>query len=199
MEISKFIGRNKMSIGVIKPLLLLMLCLHFAGCAPLRIDGPYKGQIINEQTSQPIEGVVVDATWHRVYPNVAGSSSTYYDTRETLTDKNGEFKIPGMGLLVFSFIDKANITIFKAGYDGVSAGWVALDDNHLGQWRGKVTRDDGKLVIRLKRLSMKERRKQSGPNMPLDAPASKLKLLMLESNKENIEIGLPKSTLYTVE
>lgn len=180
-------------------MILSFILLFFSGCAPLRIDGPYKGKIIDAQTSQPIEGVVVNANWHRVYPNVAGSSSTYYDTRETLTDKNGEFRVPGMGLLFFSFIDKAYITIFKAGYDGVNAGWVALDKNHLGQWRGQVTRDDGKLVIRLNKLSMEERRKRLGPPSPLDAPNTKVKLLHTESNKEVVETGMPSSTLYELK
>lgn len=180
-------------------ILLIAGLLICAGCSPFRIDGPYTGRIIDDQTSQPIEGVVVDATWHRVYPNVAGSSSKYYDTRETLTDKNGEFRVPGMGVLVFSTIDKAIITIFKAGYDGIHAEWVALDEKHLAQWKGKVTNVDGKLVIRLKSLSIEERKNRSVESPSPDAPNSKKKQFIIERNKEKIEIGRPSSTLTTVE
>lgn len=181
-------------------LLFLIVIFQCSGCMPLRIDGPYAGKIIDADTKQPLEGVVVDATWHKKYPNVAGSSSSYYDTRETLTDKNGEFSIPGMGLLLFSFLDKADITIFKAGYDGFGpSGWVAIDKNHLWQWHGKVTRDDGKLVIRLKTLNLEERKKRGSPSFPLDAPNNKLRLLIKESNREMIEIGRPATTILPVE
>jgi hypothetical protein len=177
-------------------MILMLAVLACSGCVrPFRVDGPYSGRIIDAQTNQPLEGVVVDATWNRVYPNVAGSSSAYYDTRETVTDKNGVFSIPGMGLLIFSTIDKPIVTFFKAGYDGEGPTyWGSFDEENIQQFNGKITRDDGKLVIRLKKLSMEERRKRVIP-FP-DVPDNKaMKLFIMEYNKEMIGRDRPTSTL----
>jgi hypothetical protein len=177
--------------------LIFSLCI---GCArPFRFDGPYEGRIIDAESNQPIEGVVVDAVWEKVYPNVAGSSSEYFDTKETVTDKNGEFSIPGHGVLVFSAIDYPNITMFKAGYDGDgNCPWVAYDDENIRQFKGKVTRQKGKLVFRLKKLGLDERKKRIVP-FPSGAPNNRIILHMIESNKEMMELGKQSDTLYDVD
>ena len=102
-------------------LIVLFFTLFFictAGCAyPIRYDGPYQGRVIDAETKQPIEGVVVLGVWYKEEPNVAGSTSTFYDAKETVTDKNGDFKIPGMGLKILSNVGTMNVLIFKAGYE----------------------------------------------------------------------------------
>jgi hypothetical protein len=185
-------------IGII---ITVVTALAFSGCVrPFRVDGPYSGRIIDAETSKPIEGVVVDATWYRVYPNVAGSSSKYYDTRETLTDKNGDFDIPGMGILLFSTIDKPIITIFKAGYDEVGpTPWQAFDLKNIWQFGGRITNREGQLKVKLRHLSMDERKRRYLDSPSVDAPNKKMKLFIKESNREMIEIGNSEETLIPVE
>ena len=89
------------------------------GCTSIfRIDGPYKGKVVDAETREPLEGVVVLGVWSKVYPNVAGTTSEFYDSVELLTDKKGEIKIPGKGLLLFSFLGEMGVVIYKAGYMG---------------------------------------------------------------------------------
>jgi hypothetical protein len=185
-------------LGII---ITVVTALTFSGCVrPFRVDGPYSGRIIDAETNKPIEGVVVDATWHRGYPNVAGSSSKYYDTRETLTDKNGDFNIPGMGMLFFSTIDKPIITIFKAGYDEVGpTPWQAFDPKNIGQFRGRITHHEGQLKVKLRQLSMDERKHRHVDSPSVDAPNKKKKLFIIQRNQEMIEIGNSEETLIPVE
>ena len=86
------------------------------GCTSIfRIDGPYKGKVVDAETREPLEGVVVLGVWSKVYPNVAGTTSEFYDSVELLTDKKGEIKIPGKGLLLFSFLGEMGVV--KGGGD----------------------------------------------------------------------------------
>lgn len=178
-------------------LFLTIALLSCMGCVSmLRIDGPYEGRVIDAGTNQPIEGAVVHGTWYKVEPTPAGRSSTYYNSTEMLTDRNGEFKIPGQGLLVFSKIDGMHLTIFKAGYEGLAPSiWRGLK-----KWKinDKITWDGDKGTIKLKRMTLEERRKRL-ISTPVGVPDKKEKLLRKECNRENIEIGRPKSTLYPEE
>ncbi len=171
---------------------LLLTLIISSGC--IRIDGPYRGKVIDAETNLPIQGAVVHGTWHKIH---LGGGSDYYDSYETLTDKNGEFKIPGQGLLFDTFIlghvDWVMLTIFKAGYEEVEPSW----------WKGLrggsykvVTWQGDKGIFRLKRMTLEQRRKRviTFPNVP----NNKERLFELESNKENIEIGSDANTLFDV-
>jgi len=137
-------------LNCIKIFIIIVCCLSCISCvSPLRYDGPYEGRIIDYDTNQPIDGVVVDAVWYKRYTTLADSSSEYFDTRETVTDKNGNFSISGQGLLIFSCIDYPSITMFKAGYDGDNGPWVAYNKRNSKWINGRVTRQDGQLVVRL--------------------------------------------------
>jgi len=181
--------------GIIAMIVCLLCC---SGCVSmLRIDGPYKGRVIDAETGKPVEGAVAHGTWSRVYPNPAGSSSEYYDSYEVLTDKDGNFKIPGKGLLIFSSIDDMSLTIFKAGYGQFPRNnkWSGLVQ--FGPF-DKISWDEyGKGTFKLKKLTVEERRKRS-VTLPF-GPNKAQKLLLRESNKENIEIGRSADTLAPEE
>jgi len=190
------IKRNLSRFGSLKLVRNIVVVMAFWGClgcvSMARIDGPYKGRVVDAETERPIAGAVVHGTWSKV---ALGGASTYYDSYEILSDKNGEFKIPGKGVLLLSEIDEMGITVFKAGYEQVGPRtWAGL---RRGAMRETVIWNGNYVTFRLARLSMEQRR-QRGVSMPL-VPPEKQKLLRLESNRENIELGLPKSTLYDVE
>lgn len=178
-------------------LLVVVSLLNCTGCVSmLRYDGPYKGRVVDAESGKPIEGAVAHGTWSKVYPNPAGSSSEYYDSHETLTDKNGDFKIPGQGLLIFSAIDYMQLTIFKAGYEQLRpSDWIGLVQ--FGPFNKVSWDENGYGTFKLRKLSMEERKKR-GVTMP-STPHDKQRLLRIESNKENIEIGRAESTLYKVD
>lgn len=174
--------------------LLVIVLVVCAGCASmLRIDGPYEGKVIDAETKQPVEGAVIHGTWSKVQ---LGGAHEYYDSYEVLTDKNGEFKIPGKGLLVLSEIEDMTLIIFKAGYKQWKPNlWSGLKE---GKWRNEeVVWNGNKGTFKLFKLTLEERR-QRGVTMPF-GPSKSQKLLRQESNTENIEIGRPANTLYPVE
>jgi hypothetical protein len=191
METSPVIRRKT------KLLLLTTIFMICSGCASvLRIDGPYEGRVIDAETGKPIEGVVAHGTWSRIHPNPAGRSTEYYDSYEVLTNKDGEFKIPGKGLLVFSNIDDMTLTIFKAGYEQ----WHPNSWSGVRNWKSDdslVWDEFGKGTFKLRRMTMEERR-NTGVSMPL-GPKHKKKLLIRERNKEMLEKGRPASSLIPEE
>jgi hypothetical protein len=178
----------------LKKWLCVMVCIYLSGCASnLRIDGPYEGKVIDAETKQPIEGAVVHGSWSKLHATVGGAVGEYYDSYEMLTDRNGEFKIPGKGLLILSRIDGMTLTIFKAGYkQWTPNSWRGLKK---GKWpNDELVWQGDKGIFRLQKMTMDERRNKS-IEMPLSEPSHKLKLFIRESNKEMIEIGRPSSTL----
>lgn len=172
--------------------IIVMTLLICAGCVSFaRVDGPYEGKVVDAETNQPIVGAVVFGEWSKMH---IPSSHTFYDSYEVLTDQQGYFKIPGQGLLIMSNIDEMSVIIFKAGYSQIElTPWLGLSS-----WKGneEVFRD-GKAVIRLNRLTMAERQKR-GVSLS-GAPNNKQRLLIMESNKEMIEIGRPANTILRVE
>lgn len=185
------------SITTLKLMIVAIMFLCNIGCVSImRIDGPYEGKVVDAETGQPIVGAVVHGTWYRAHPGPGGASHTYYDSYEMLTGKNGEFSIPGQGLLMLSMIEEMDVTIFKAGYEQITPNvWRGLKSYRL---RNKIIWDGNKATFRLKRLSMEERRKRL-ISMPVLEPGRNQKLLRQESNSENIEIERPSSSLYPLE
>ena len=175
----------------------MMFTLMCNGCvSTFRIDGPYEGTVVDAETGQPLVGAVVHGTWYKAHPGPGGASHTYYDSFEMLTGKNGEFSIPGQGLLVLSMIEEMDVTIFKAGYEQITPNvWRGLKSYRL---RDKIVWDGNRATFRLRRLSIEERQK-GGVTMP-STPNNKLrKLFIKERNQEMLEIGFPSSTLLPVE
>jgi hypothetical protein len=97
---------------------VLLLSLGYS--PTLLADGPYHGRVIDKETKQPIEGAVALSVWYRRTASLGHPSIAYYDAQETLTDKDGNFTIPGtstFSLNPLSRIDEPRFTIFKPGYE----------------------------------------------------------------------------------
>ena len=177
---------------------LCLACVVFvcSGCVLARIDGPYEGRVIDAETNQPIEGAVVNATWFKEEATPAGSVSTYHDSYEILTDKNGDFHIPGKGLLVLTEIRDMDLSIFKASYEQFpeNSPWSGLKewgpDDRI-TWRGE------KGTFKLRRLTLEERRNRT-LGFP-EGPHKRIKMFVKERNLENIAIGRSADTLLPVE
>ncbi len=197
-----------------------------AGCAYsfIEYDGTYKGKVIDADTREPIEGVVVLGTWYREYPTAAGAVHKFYDAKETVTDKNGEFEIPGVGLVLRMWplpgIEPMYVMIFKAGYEYDSGTWRGLKSRG---WKGeyeesydpvlktkvkkpifdpkrKVKWEGKKAIIPLRKLTMEERRRRiPSPDVPTEAPLKKVRLMLKEINKEDVELGLEAIDIWRGE
>jgi hypothetical protein len=171
--------------GVI--LLWFLLCFATA-CYPIRYDGPYKGRVIDAETGNPIEGVVVLGVWYKEIATAAGGVGSYYDAKETVTDRNGEFEIKGMGLRVLTNIGPMHVLIFKAGHEYFGMyPWDTLKVEPR-----KITWEGSKAIIPLKKFTSEERKTSETfpPSPPIQAPEDKTRLIMTEIYKERKERGL---------
>jgi hypothetical protein len=95
------------------------------GCGHiLYADGPYSGKVIDSETKQPIEGAAVVAVWSKESPSVGHYKVSYYDAQDTLTDRDGNFTIPGVtggSLNPLAKIREPSFTIFKPNFEAYKA------------------------------------------------------------------------------
>lgn len=170
--------------------LLNILTLFLTSCsgfAVIRYDGPYKGRVIDADTGKPIEGVVVLGVWNTVIITPGGATGNFYDAQETLSDKSGEFSIPGLGLKVLSNVAPMDVLIFKAGYEHIGMGsWESLKKATF--LKEKIKWEGNKAIIPLKKWTLEERRNRFG-SYYVNIPNEKKKLLLKEIEKEYREIG----------
>ena len=175
--------------GILTASFIIVFLIVATGSAYLvRYDGPYEGRVIDTETKQPIEGAVVLGVWYKEEPNVAGSTSTFYDAKETVTDKNGEFKIPGMGLKILSNIGTMNFLVFKAEYEDLGLWpWESLKEDMI--LRKQIKWEGNKAIIPLKKLTIEQRKRRHADKETI--PDKKQRLLIKELNKEYKELGIP--------
>lgn len=101
------------------PVVVLSL---LAGCAT---QGPWRGKVIDSETKQPIEGAAVVAVWHTVNMGLGDTVDRFYDAKETVTDKDGNWEIPQYKIFFVRNqilpplprgLKMPEFTIFKPGY-----------------------------------------------------------------------------------
>jgi hypothetical protein len=172
--------------GVI--LLWFLLCFATA-CYPIRWDGPYKGRVIDAETGNPIEGVVVLGVWYKESISPGGAAGSYFDAQEAVTDKYGDFEIHGLGLKILSTISEMHVLIFKAGHEYIGPGpWESFNLDPI--FKKKIKSEGNKAIIPLRKLTMEERDKQGSPDYPSKAPEEKIISILKEINKDRTERGL---------
>lgn len=80
----------------------------------------FKGRVIDAETKGPIEGAVVVVTYQKTthYIILSDTERSVLQTKETLTNKDGEFYFPSYTALIqpFSTGDTTEIIIYKPGY-----------------------------------------------------------------------------------
>ena len=110
--------------------LLVVLCLYgvVQGCShsPIyKIQG-FEATVIDADTKEPIEGVVVASVWQ--YQNdFAGGVTRYIKVDEAVTDNEGKFKIKGsfpFPRLPFTYLGRHSYSlyVYKFGYKPIELG-----------------------------------------------------------------------------
>lgn len=129
-------------------LLAVVLPLFLAACAtPLVYSArEIRGQIVDAETRQPIEGAVVVAQWvlFEMGPGSGGHKGRLH-IHETVTDKEGRYVIPAWGPRPHSPFTELHerspeILIFKSGYKPKNLRNAAVkhDSVRTSDWDGKV-------------------------------------------------------------
>lgn len=110
---------------------LCVLCLHstlFAQLLPrVYASGETRGQVVDADSGQPVEAVVVVVRWDWLHYRSALEGSGFYPDGdvvhmgEAVTDRGGRFAIPGWGPTTRAggkMDEKApNLIVFKSGYE----------------------------------------------------------------------------------
>jgi hypothetical protein len=183
---NKFRFRFILIIGIVLILLLIY------GRYLIYIDGPYSGRVIDAETKEPIEGAVVLVIWEMSTCTPGGGVSIYYDAKETITDKNGEFRVPRLISLALNplyYLDElTHITIFKPGYGYFPEYQVSPKGTPIGLVKALKKHQ----TIELQKLKTMEERRQKGlTNKPgTDVPYKKMKNMLKAINEESIYQGL---------
>lgn len=181
--------RNCIVKGVIKlgctALIMLFLC---TGCAIISHYGAYHGKVVDAETKEPLEGAAVLAVYFTTSSGPGGAISHYLDAQETVTDKNGEFRIPPLTVTTFrvlqGFDAHPQFTIFKPGYGAYpkhkdvkpTFPYWSLPSNQY-------------VTIELPKLGTNQERKENLCGRNLDAPLEKQKHLIKLLNQERKYLG----------
>jgi hypothetical protein len=166
-------------------LFVFIIITNLSACSIYRYEEDYKGRILDADTKLPIEGVVVLAVWYKeVFP---AEASQVYDAKETLTDVNGEFFIPGMRRLILSNIEYAYIKVFKAGYSDIGLVPFVSVHNDKRILHDNIKWEGDCATIYIKKLTPEERRKRSVTR--IGAPNEKQQLLKQEIDRDKKETG----------
>ncbi len=103
-----------------KRILLIIILLSASCCAITHRYDQYIGRVVDAETKQPLEGAAVLVVYNTQHWGLAGSVTYYADAQETVTDKNGEFRIPSIRLYTLQILagweGHPGVTIFKPGY-----------------------------------------------------------------------------------
>ncbi|MFQ5755489.1 MAG: hypothetical protein ACE5H7_05275 [Acidiferrobacterales bacterium] len=151
----------------------------------LYTGGPYRGQLIEAETRQPLEGAAVLFYWRQnVYGGAGGPVKYPLNAKEVLTDEEGRFYIPwfvGVSLNPLSFVLEPSAIFYYPGY-GSELAEVNPPD-------GEPLKDP--TVIPMRKLRTREERiRVVGGLPPGDVPDEKMPNLIRLMNTERETLGL---------
>jgi hypothetical protein len=171
-------------------LILIFLFPISANCAITKEFGPYYGKLIDAETQKPIEGAAVLVVFYTEEYGPAGAISHYADAVETVTNKNGEFKIPEQRITLFrplqGWMKHGYLTIFKPGYGCYPNH---KDVKPMFVPNGSLP-EDKQVIIELPRLKTIQEKLESTMCSPSsDIPTEKCNELINLINQERSSLG----------
>lgn len=111
---------------------LLALSIFYSSPESARALGPWKARVVDAETRQPLQGVVIVAVWKRYVPS--WGSFSYVDSIEEVSGGDGQFVIPERNLSAADpplIMDEPDFYLFKPGYGDWrfqgEEGWLKLD------------------------------------------------------------------------
>ena len=113
-------------------LIAMMIAANAAlmpACARPGAHGPFRGQVVDAETHQPLEGAVVVVVWYH-QPSPLHSLTVPFDAKETVTDKEGRWEVaalPRSGTIFKGGVAPQTWTFMPGGYDFLSVRESARD------------------------------------------------------------------------
>ena len=106
--------------------------------------GPWQAQVVDAETGQPLEGVVVLMYWIKYTGSFAGwAGGEFYDAEEVVTGPDGRFVVPSRWVFTLNPFKKVtrDMVIFKPGY-GHWRFRDAMEWEKLPDWERKARREE---------------------------------------------------------
>jgi hypothetical protein len=164
-----------------------VLLIAAAGVAAwlLQLDpvaGPWRAQIVDAETGQPLEGVIVVVHWALRTLGWPHAGYEFYDAEEIVSDADGRIVVTARRFPrgPFRFVTTTDVKIFKPGY-GIwrfrdHEGWSVKDWHRFG----------GDAMFELPPIrTLEERRRMVRRIMPLsDVPREKVPLTQAAYDRE---------------
>lgn len=132
--------------------------------------GPWKGQIVDAETGQPLEGVVVLMYWTTYTASFGGwAGGEFYDAEEAVTGPDGRLVIQARSIFTLVPWKKISrdLVIFKPGY---------------GQWRFQGSQNWPQDVYEHMALAKKAWEQFSGEGVAIELPPLKTREERLKFN-----------------
>jgi hypothetical protein len=186
------------AVAVLLSSLALTLAAETAHAA-----GPWRAQVVDAETGQPLAGVVVLAAWWLRSPGAVHERREFYEAHEVVTDDDGRFLVPSVPTIPpnpFARIQGPDLKIFKSGY----GQWqfrgeppiLVSDVMERNAWLEQAWRrfeGDG-VVIELPPLKTREERRGfRGQSRPApDFPRERAPALMRALEEEDYWLGIRK-------
>jgi hypothetical protein len=188
-------SRKLLIRGVLAALLVSLLAGGAEGA------GPWKGQIVDRETGQPIAGAVVLAiwtvrSWGEIHPH-----DEFHSAFEAVSDADGRFVIPehtAVPTKPLTAIRGPQIVIFKAGFGGwaFQGGpyYPGTEDHHTAEQRIKRAWEafaKGGAVFELRGAADRQQRLHwNGSVRPLDVPDDHMPQLLWALDAELVALGM---------
>ena len=170
--------------------------------------GPWRGQVLDAETKQPLEGVVVLAYWYRYrfHPAqlvVGHQAPEFFDAVEAVTDAEGRWEIPKKDFPFFANIGGPFFEYYKPGYGRWhyagqgTAEWLRLPVEEQGRRSKEMvlavwTEEGGKVELLPARTPDEVSRKMA--SIPPLIPDSRVPLSWAAIDKARRDVGLPTRT-----
>jgi hypothetical protein len=172
----------------------LSVLVYLLALSSVDVIAAYKGWVVDAETKEPVEGVVVFIEF--VAPTLLGAGY-YVDAAEARTDDKGYFAVPDKGwsfnLWQMVWTDTL-VTIFKSGYEPIKgSSWGAMKSREWGAPKGTIVWkiEYGRPYILLKKANPDLKKRLSNfEGLNPGGPQEKRKQLDNEIQKE-YEILLP--------
>jgi hypothetical protein len=185
-----------------RKLLILAVFLSLLVTGHADAAGPWKGQIVERETGQPIAGAVVLAiwtvrSWGEIHPH-----DEFHSAIEAVSDAEGRFLIPEQNAVPtkpLTAIAGPEIVIFKAGFGGWSFRggpyYAVAEDHDVREQRIKRAWEafgkDGS-VFELRELTdRKQRLSRNSSVRPAHVPETYMPQLLRALDAELVTLGVP--------
>jgi len=159
--------------------------------------GPWRATVVDAETGQPMEGVVVVAAFIKYTKSFAGTAGgEYYGSDEVVTGADGRFEIPSRVLWnpirMFTEV-RFELIIFKAGYDHHRLRIGSQDERRKKLALAEILQEEN-VILELVPLKKPDDRRAflREFSWPSWIPRAQMRRLIEAVNREREFLGLEK-------